>query len=67
MRSLLTFILLYSTGLFAQEAIPPGTVLPVQLESTLDSLKNKLGQIITARFMQDVPLSAPQQGIAGTC
>ena len=61
-RSLLTFLLLCSAGLFAQEAIPAGTVLPVQLRSTLDSLKNKPGQTITARIMQDVPLSAPQQG-----
>jgi len=62
MRSLLTFLLLCSLGLFAQEAIPPGTVLPVQLKSTLDSLKSKPGQTITARIMQDVPLSVPQQG-----
>ena len=62
MRSLLTFLLPCSLGLFAQEAIPPGTVLPVQLKSTLDSLKSKPGQTITARIMQDVPLSVPQQG-----
>ena len=62
MKSLLTFLLLCSAGLFAQQAIPPGTVLPVQLKSTLDSLKNKPGQTITARIMQDVPLSTPQQG-----
>ncbi len=39
----------------AQE-IPPGTVLPVMLSSTLDARHDKSGQAITGRIMQDVPL-----------
>jgi hypothetical protein len=40
----------------AADSIPPGTILPVRLNSTLSSAKNKPGQIITARLMQNVPL-----------
>lgn len=43
-------------GLRAANSIPPGTILPVSLNSTLSSTKSKAGQIITARIMQDVPL-----------
>ena len=39
-------------------AIPAGTILPVRLNSTLSSAKSKPGQIITARIMQDIPLSS---------
>ncbi|HTV59297.1 MAG TPA: hypothetical protein VMJ93_10530 [Verrucomicrobiae bacterium] len=35
--------------------VPPGTVLPVTLDSSL-SVKSRPGQVITARIMQDVPL-----------
>src|SRR5580692_9485570 len=38
-------------------AIPPGTILPVRLNSTLSSAKCRKGQVITGRIMQDVPLS----------
>jgi len=38
-------------------AIPPGTILPVRLNSTLSSAKCRTGQVITGRIMQDVPLS----------
>jgi hypothetical protein len=37
-------------------AIPPGTILPVRLNSTISSAKSKPGQAITGRIMQDVPL-----------
>jgi hypothetical protein len=37
-------------------SIPLGTILPVRLNSTLSSAKNKPGQIVTARLMQNVPL-----------
>lgn len=54
------FILLlafsFSAPLFAQEFIPPGTVLPVQLNSSF-STKDKPGQPISARVMQNVPLN----------
>lgn len=36
--------------------IPSGTILPIRLNTTLSSLKNKAGQGITGRVMQDVPL-----------
>ena len=54
MRSLLLASLLVTT-LFAQD-VPGGTVLPARLNSSIDSQKNKPGQLITARIMQDVPL-----------
>ncbi|HEX4001749.1 MAG TPA: hypothetical protein VHX36_03825 [Candidatus Acidoferrales bacterium] len=41
----------------AAESIPPGTILPAHLNSTLSSAKAKPGQIVTARVMQDVPLN----------
>lgn len=44
------------SGLRAANSIPPGTILPVSLNSTLSSAKSRPGQIITARIMQDVPL-----------
>lgn len=56
MKSLLIALLLSSAALSAQDAIPAGTVLPAQLNSSLDSQKSKPGQAITARIMQDVPL-----------
>ena len=58
MRSLLIASLVFSTRLFAQDAIPAGTVLPARLNSSLDSRKSRTGQAITARIMQDVPLPA---------
>jgi hypothetical protein len=61
--------LLISLGvLFATyvgDVIPVGTILPVQLNSTLDSRKMKPGQPITARVMQDVPLPAGRKVPAG--
>jgi len=58
MKLLLIGLLVLSTALFGQEAIPTGTVLAAQLKSSLDSRKSKPGQAITARIMQDVPLPA---------
>jgi hypothetical protein len=45
-----------STQLFAQDKIPVGTIMPVQLNSSLRSDKARVGQQISARVMQDVPL-----------
>ena len=56
MKFALTFLLLAS-GALGQSAIPAGTVLPLQLNSSLNSRKSTSGQIITARIMQDVPLA----------
>jgi hypothetical protein len=41
----------------SNHSIPPGTILPVRLNSTLSSAKCRKGQVITGRIMQDVPLS----------
>jgi hypothetical protein len=53
---LLIALLVITSFVFAQDAIPSGTVLPVQLNSSLDSRKTESGKTITARLMQDVPL-----------
>lgn len=49
-------LIAFSIQLFAQDKIPMGTILPVQLNSTLRSNKARPGQQISARVMQDVPL-----------
>jgi hypothetical protein len=46
-----------SSGLFAQDDIPAGTILPLELKSSLNSRKMRVGQVLNARVMQDVPLS----------
>jgi hypothetical protein len=48
-------LIVLSVNLSAQESIPVGTVLPVQLETSL-SKKSEPGQLLKARVMQDVPL-----------
>jgi len=45
-------------GLFGEDVIRAGTVLPVQLNSSLNSRKVKAGQVISARLMQDIPLAS---------
>ena len=47
---------MFSARLFAQITIPPGTILPVALNSSLNSRNARVGHVITARVMQDVPL-----------
>jgi hypothetical protein len=49
-------LLLFANIGFAQTSIPPGTILPARLNSSLNPNKNRPGQTITARIMQDVPL-----------
>ncbi len=51
-------VALFSAGLSAQDAIPGGTILPVQLNSPVKSDKARSGQLISGRIMQDVPLTA---------
>ena len=53
---LLVVVVLLSAASLAQESIPAGTILPVQLNSTIHSKKMHAGQAISARLMQDVPL-----------
>lgn len=52
----LIFVVLFSTAVLAEQAIPSGTIIPVRLNSTLDSKKTKPGKVFTATVMQDVPL-----------
>ncbi len=59
-------LLAFSTQLFAQSAVPAGTILPVALSSSLNSRKSKVGQVITARIMQNVPLATGSRLRAGT-
>jgi hypothetical protein len=47
---------LCSAVVFAQNTIPAGTILPLRLNSALNSKKSKAGQAISATLMQDVPL-----------
>ncbi len=52
--------------LVAQSAIPAGTILPVRLDSSINLRKVKTGQVITARVVQDVPLSSGSKIHEGT-
>ena len=57
MKSLLFVALItLSAQLIAQESIPVGTIVPVQLNSSLRSDKARAGELVSARVMQDVPL-----------
>ena len=51
--------------LLAQDKIPAGTILPVQLNSSLRSDKARVGEQISARVMQDVPLPGGRKIHAG--
>jgi hypothetical protein len=48
--------ILLSAAIISAQQIPPGTALPLRLNSTLDSRKAKAGQPISADIAQDVPL-----------
>jgi hypothetical protein len=65
MKSIVLTIVFISTALLAQTSIPPGTILPGQLNSSLNSRKSKPGEMITARLMQDVPLPSGKKIRAG--
>jgi len=59
MKIILQIVLLaLAMPLVAQNSIPPGTILPLALQSSLNSRKVRSGQIVTARIMQDLPLPA---------
>jgi hypothetical protein len=64
-RSLAFFALLFSSVLFAQDRIPAGTILPVQLNQSVRSNKVAPGKIISARIMQDVALPGGERIRAG--
>lgn len=65
-QTLLLIVIAFSTQLLAESAIPAGTILPVELHSSLNSAKSKTGQVITARIMQDVPLPGGSKIPAGS-
>jgi hypothetical protein len=64
-RILWISLIVFATQLLAQSAIPAGTILPVRLNSSLNSRKVKIGRVITARVAQDVPLSSGSKIHAG--
>jgi hypothetical protein len=57
-KLLLVALIVFSAELFGQSAISPGTIIPAQLNSSLNSRRSKVGEVITARIMQDVPLAS---------
>ncbi|MBZ5666901.1 MAG: hypothetical protein LAO30_20130 [Acidobacteriia bacterium] len=63
---LLAGLLALTTGLSGQTTIPSGTILPLQLNCSLNSKKSKPGQLVTARLMQDVPLPSGARIRAGS-
>ena len=50
------FATMFATPLLAQSVIDAGTILPVRLNSELNSRKARPGQVISARLMQDIHL-----------
>lgn len=64
--ALLAGLVILTTGLFGQSAIPAGTILPLRLSSSLNTKKSKAGQVVTARLMQDVPLPSGGKIRAGS-
>ncbi len=64
-KAFASILLLLAPPLVAQK-IPAGTVIPVMLRTTLDSRKATVGQQITARVMQDVPLVSQARIRAGS-
>jgi hypothetical protein len=67
MKQLLFVTLIaFSMQLFAQDKIPVGTILPVQLNSSPRSDKARAGQRIYGRIMQNVPLPGGHKIHAGS-
>jgi len=62
----MAILLAMATESFGQNAIPPRTILPLQLNTSLHSRKSKSGQVVTARVMQDVPLPSGGRIRAGS-
>jgi hypothetical protein len=63
--TIVTFLLFAAESL-AQNVIPSGTILPVKLNSSLNSKTSRVGQRITGKLAQDVPLTAGSKIHAGT-
>jgi hypothetical protein len=66
MKTVLVGLLFLAAELLGQSSIPAGTILPLRLNSSLNSKKSKPGEIVTARLMQDVPLPSGEKIHAGS-
>ena len=67
MKSMLFgMVLVLSTQLVGQVRIPPGTVLPLMLSSSLISNKSTSGEVLRAVITQDVPLTTGETIRAGS-
>lgn len=56
-QSIILALLAMTSALLAQQPIPRGTILPVQLNSGVRSDKARAGDVISGRVTQDVPLN----------
>lgn len=65
MRTMVIMLLL-TAGSFAQDTIPAGTILPLQLNSAVRSDKAKAFDEVSSRIMQDVPLPGGSKIHAGS-
>jgi|SRR5579872_6786115 len=63
--AMLFYVMLFGAALSAQEVIPPGTILPVELNSSLRSDKMHAGEVVKGRIMQDVPIEGQAKIRAG--
>ena len=62
----LALLLISSAGsAFVKISIPAGTVIPVALHGSLSTKKSKVGQVVKARVMQDIPLGEGSKIRAG--
>lgn len=52
----LSIVILSASFLYAQDTLPPGTIVPIRLDTVLDSGNSKAGQVIVGTIPQDVPL-----------
>ncbi len=57
MSGALAFAAAFATTAISQNRIPAGTVIPAELNASLSSAKSKTGEKLSARVMQDVPLT----------
>lgn len=58
----LLLLMLISPASPAQDSIPPGTILPLRLDTGLNSRRIKPGKIIRATVMQDIPETTIHKG-----
>ncbi|MGA7522249.1 MAG: hypothetical protein WBW84_07185 [Acidobacteriaceae bacterium] len=61
-HALLVLLCLFPFPLLAQDAVPAGTVLPVQFDTGLNARKLHADEMVRARIMQDVPGTRIRRG-----